>query len=381
MSGRNDGIEARGSGTWRITVAVGRNPVSGGYSRIRETFHGTITQARARRDELRVDSGRGEAIDAKRESVADYLERWVVSRELRGAIRPTTARTYRGYVARQIVPRIGSLNVAEVRPRHVQLVLDESLAGGLSARSVVQVFAIMRGAFRSAVKLRAIAVDPSAGATPPKVKAPTLIVPTAQDVACLLAAAEPAYRGALAVSAGTGTRRGETLALKWANVDLESARPKLSVEGTLQRVAGDLVILPPKTPRSRRVVPLPPGLVATLRGVKLEQNERRLLAGPAWHDVDYVFDRGDGRPVDPDSFADAFRRARKIAGLDGVRLHDLRHAVASMLVSAGTNPRIVSDLLGHATVAFTLATYYHPDEDDAAAAVAEAERLIGPASS
>jgi integrase len=59
-----------------------------------------------------------------------------------------------------------------------------------------------------------------------------------------------------------------------------------------------------------------------------------------------------------------------------VRLHDLRHGFASMLVSAGTNVRVVSDLLGHSTVGFTLQTYTHPDEQEAAAAMAEAERLI-----
>ena len=78
----------------------------------------------------------------------------------------------------------------------------------------------------------------------------------------------------------------------------------------------------------------------------------------------------------PDAFGRAFRAARDAARLDGVRLHDLRHGFASMLVGAGTNVRVVSDLLGHATVGFTL-VYTHPREEDAAAAIAEAERLIG----
>ena len=81
--------------------------------------------------------------------------------------------------------------------------------------------------------------------------------------------------------------------------------------------------------------------------------------------------------MDPDTFSKAFRDAARSVGLDGVRLHDLRHAFASILVSAETNPRVVSDLLGHATVAFTLQTYFHPDEDAAADAVARAERLLG----
>jgi integrase len=92
-----------------------------------------------------------------------------------------------------------------------------------------------------------------------------------------------------------------------------------------------------------------------------------------------MFDRGDGRPVDPDAFAKAFRNSRAAASLEGVRLHDLRHGFASMLVAAGTNPRIVSEVLGHATVGFTLQTYVHPDDAAAVIVATEAERLLGPA--
>jgi integrase len=92
-----------------------------------------------------------------------------------------------------------------------------------------------------------------------------------------------------------------------------------------------------------------------------------------------VFDRGDGRPMDPDAFGKAFRVARDAAGLAGVRLHDLRHAFGSILVAAGTNPRVVADVLGHATVGFTLQTYVHPDDEAAATVAAETERLLGPA--
>jgi len=124
-------------------------------------------------------------------------------------------------------------------------------------------------------------------------------------------------------------------------------------------------------------VPLSGSLVAMLRRHRWEQNERRLLSGEAWHDREFVFDRGDGRPVDPDGFGRAFRAAGERAGLDGVRLHDVRHSFASLLVNGNTNPRVVSDLLGHAQVSFTLSTYFHPDEDAAAAAVARAEEMLG----
>ena len=102
-----------------------------------------------------------------------------------------------------------------------------------------------------------------------------------------------------------------------------------------------------------------------------------MLAGPAWHATDYVFDRGTGEPIDPDELTRAFRAARKSAGLPRVRLHDLRHNFASMLVANGTNIRTVSDLMGHATPGFTLAVYAHGSDEAAVAAVDTVERLLG----
>ena len=377
MTTKRDGLEPRGPNTWRIVVAGGRDPETGEYVRIRETFHGTKTEARRRRDDLRTQVARGTIVHAERESVSDYLERWIAGRELSGKVRPKTAAVYRGYVRREITPRIGSMRLSDVRPVHCQTVLDEARKGGLSARSVVQVHAIMRGAFRSAVRLQVMAVDPTAGATPPRVEAAELTTPTAADVARLLAEVNPEYRTALSLAAGSGLRRGELLAIRWGSVELDSDRPRLRVEGTLQRANGVLVVLPPKTERSRRVVPISASVAAALRQLRADQRERRMLAGPAWHPGDYMFDRGDGRPIDPDAFGRAFRVARATLGLDSVRLHDLRHGLATMLVDNGTNVRTVSDLLGHATVAFTLQTYVHPDEATAVAAIDDAERLLG----
>jgi hypothetical protein len=75
MTTKHDGIEQRGSGTWRITVHTGRDPVTGCYGRIRETVRGTKTDARKRRTELLVQVARGTAVQADRETVAVFLER------------------------------------------------------------------------------------------------------------------------------------------------------------------------------------------------------------------------------------------------------------------------------------------------------------------
>jgi integrase len=370
-----DSIEARGSGAWRITIAAGRDPETGRYTRHRETFHGTKTEARRRRDELRVEIARGTAVRADDE-VGTYLPGWIASRQRRGEIRPKVAYVYSGYVRREVAPRIGRLRLDAVRPAHVQRVIDEGLERGLAPRTVTQVHRIMHAAFRDAVRLQLLHSNPCDGVRLPRLSKSRLRSPSVDDVKALLKAIGHEYRTPLAVAAGTGLRRGEVLGLRWPAVELDENRPCIKVEGTLQRTPAGIVLEGPKTDRSEREVPLSASLAALFRRQRADQNERRLLAGEAWDPGEWVFDRGDGRPVDPDAFGKAYRVARADVGLT-CRLHDMRHAFATLLVDAGTNPRVVSDLLGHATVAFTLATYFHPDEDAAAEAINKIENLIG----
>jgi integrase len=138
------------------------------------------------------------------------------------------------------------------------------------------------------------------------------------------------------------------------------------------------LVIDPKSDRGRPTVPLPPSLVPILRAHRAAQHERRLFLGRAWVE-DYVFDRGDGQPMDPDSFGKAFRDARDALGLVGMRPHDLRHAFATMLVQSGANIRVISDVLGHSKISFTMQTYVHPDEEQIADVAARTQAALGDA--
>jgi len=134
-----------------------------------------------------------------------------------------------------------------------------------------------------------------------------------------------------------------------------------------------LLLVEPKTDRARRGIALPHFAREALKAHRRAQSERRLLLGEAWNDGDFVFDRGEGNPVEPDTFAHAFSRIATKAGLTGVRLHDLRHGYASSLLKHGVHPKIASEALGYASVAFTLDTYSHvvPGLQEAAARAIE----------
>jgi integrase len=109
-----------------------------------------------------------------------------------------------------------------------------------------------------------------------------------------------------------------------------------------------------------REIPLTARVVERLRMHKAAQARRRLGAGAAWHDLDLVCERGDGAPLDPDAFTHGFARIAKAAGLGGVRLHDLRHGVATQLAQH-QQPYETSKVLGHASPHFTASVYQHAD--------------------
>jgi integrase len=172
---------------------------------------------------------------------------------------------------------------------------------------------------------------------------------------------------------GTGLRRGELLALRWQDVDLDGAT--LRVEQALEETKrGRLVFKAPKTRHGRRTVTLPPFIVALLRDLRRTQQEQRLAFGrggklPA--DA-LVFPDWDGSARSPHTLTQQWRKAMKAAGLK-ITLHSLRHTHASTLIASGLDVLTISRRLGHATPVLTLSTYGHLFKtDDRAAAIMEA---------
>jgi integrase len=166
----------------------------------------------------------------------------------------------------------------------------------------------------------------------------------------------------------TGLRRGEALALRWTDVDLE--HKTLRVRGTLARIDGDLVVTDPKTAKSRRFVPISAPTERILRDIRTAQAQQRLLAGPAWQATGYVFTTELGEPCDPRNALRALYVAAAKAGLAGVGLHTLRHTAASVMLTEGVPLKVVSDLLGHSSIAITGDVYGHVSPDVSAEAMA-----------
>jgi integrase len=126
-----------------------------------------------------------------------------------------------------------------------------------------------------------------------------------------------------------------------------------------RRALSNSQYLPRETERGRRTIVLSPAAIDLLRSVKIRQSELRLQLGPAYRSHDLVFTVSDGGPVNARNLLRAFYRMLEVAGVPHIRFHDLRHTHATMLLEQDVHPKIVSERLGHASVAITLDTYSH----------------------
>ena len=199
------------------------------------------------------------------------------------------------------------------------------------------------------------------------------------DVGALLAAADGDGIGPLVRTAVyTGLRRGELLGLRWRDVDLDGATAH--VQQVAQRLTGQgMTFRQPKTHLSRRAIALSPETVTMLRRVRRQQLEARIAAGSAWTNVDLVFTTPLGTAIEPGTLARAWSRVLFAADVGHVRWHDLRHAHATLMPQAGIHPKVVSERLGHASVAITLDTYSHVLPGLQASAAAALDALLLPA--
>ena len=333
-----------------------------------ETIRGTKKEAEAmlRQRLSEVDSGGHVAKD--RQTVGQYMDYWMESY----AAGNTTLRTqqgYRGYIRRYILLSIGGLPLQKLTPGHVQKVYTEMSQKGLSPTTVIQLHRILRQALSHAVGWEMLTRNVADAATPPKKVQKQMDM---WDVATinefLEIAIESRYHQLYHLAVLTGMRRSELCGLRWESVEAEGKM--LSVVNTLQHITGrGLVTGNPKTARSRRSIALGHEATRLLRAIRSRQSQQRLSVGPIWQETGYVFTRPDGRPLLPDEVSKDFMKQVRRHGLPHMTLHGLRHAHATLLLTAGIHPKVVSERLGHSNIAITMDTYSHvlPGMQEAAA--------------
>jgi integrase len=242
----------------------------------------------------------------------------------------------------------------------------------LSTSSVHHLHATLHKALNDAERLRLVARNVSTLVNVPRM-AESEIHPLSQEEARkFLAVARGTRLAALyALALATGMRQSEMLGLQWPEIDLDAGL--IRVRWQLKHEEGRWVWKQPKTRRSRRQIALSASTVAILRAHRVAQEEQRLLMGSAWEDHELVFCTRHGRPLAARNIYRAFHSLLEKGGIRRVRFHDLRHTAATLLLASRVNPKVVSEMLGHAAVAITLDIYSHvlPDMQQDAAATLE----------
>jgi integrase len=370
-------IKQRSKGSWTIWVELERDPVTDKRRRQTLTVRGTKKEAEAKLREVLHQLDTGSFVTPSKLTVADFLHQWLESYASSNC-RQSTYDRYKGVIEDHLIPDLGALPLSSLKPAHLQEHYAKALkvgrkrngqTAGLSAWTVRKHHVVIREALSHAVKWGLVgrnvvlAVDPP---KPPRPEAKALDSDAAHRV--LEVAQGTIWHPIFHLALYTGMRRGEILGLRWKDVDLTLSL--LYITQTMQQLDdGRIVFEEPKTAKSRRAVALSPAAAIALRSHReMQEAEFMMVERPFTPDT-LVFERADGTTPVPDSVTHAFTKYAKRAGVTGVHLHNLRHTHASLMLKAGVHPKIVSERLGHSSVAFTLDTYSHvaPGLQEAAA--------------
>ncbi|HTF32786.1 MAG TPA: site-specific integrase [Myxococcota bacterium] len=366
-------IVKRGERTWLVRIS---SSTDGKRSFHNHTVHGTKRDAERYLNAALRSRDLGTFVEPARMTVDAYLDKWLET-AARPRVRPRTFQDYAWLLRQYVRPALGARRLDQVTPLDIQA-LYTAMGERVTARTVRSTHNVVRNAFKQAVLWRMLPQNPAANVTLPKGERKEMRALTAEEAERFRRAADeleredrvpagkkrPAGRSVhgfvFTFTLATGMRPGEVLALRWQDCDLEAGR--VTVRRNLVRLKGGVVRFDePKTPKSRRVLPLPSSVAERLRAHRREQAELRLLLGPEYADQGLVFANLTGGPLDSHNLTGRDLKAiLRRAGLpQGLRWYDLRHTCATLLLAAGENAKVVSERLGHAAVTLTLDLYAH----------------------
>ncbi len=333
------------------------------YGKTRQVVAEKLTKAMADRD-------RGLIFDTGKMTVGEYLERWLAD-SVKSTVRNSTYERHEEIVRLHIKPTLGRVGLKKLTPAHVRGLYSEKLdSGRLAPATVRKIHSTLRKALSQAVSDGLVPRN-AADVKAPR-PTPEEMRPLSEDEArAFLEAVRRSgerFEALYVLAITTGLRRGELLGLRWDDVDLE--RGTLRVGRALVREGSRHTLGETKTKRGRRQINLTPRTVNALKAHRKKQLEEKMKLAVLYKDHGLIFASGVGTPINPENLVKrSFKPLLEKAGLPEIRFHDLRHTCATLLLGRGVHPKLVQELLGHATIAMTLDTYSHylPSMGDQAA--------------
>lgn len=288
-------------------------------------------------------------------TMSDFLRQWLDA--TRSRVRPSTLEAYELNI-RRLTPHIGRIRLGDLNAAAIQATYGRLLEAGLSPRSVEQAHTVLHAALAQAARWGLVGRNPAASVAPPRPQRHEMRTLTVDQLLQLFEHTRGHRLHALWVLLATsGLRLGEALGLTWEDVDFDNGR--LVVRRALRRQRGaGLVLAEPKTAKSRRTVHLASAATEALREHRRQQAQLE-LASERWLESGLIFTSLNGGPMESGVANDVLNRALIKLGLPRIRIHDLRHTAATLLLESGAHPKVVQELLGHSTITLTLDTYSH----------------------
>ncbi len=299
-------------------------------------------------------------VTAKAETVETYLRYWL---EIHSAkIKETTAISYRTNI-KSCLPHIGHVKLTKLTGEHLQKMYT-TLSKDHKASTLHVLHTVLKAAFKDAIRWRRLTRNPCDVADAPTAQHEERPILNADQCKQLLKAAQGTdIECFLIMALTTGMRRGEMLALRWADIDME--QKFLSIQRTASFLNSTttgkygVVETSPKTQASKRFIRLTDFLLSTLKAHKKKQLEMRLQAGQRWANKDLVFCNNQGEHFAVHLLTAHYRKLLKDCGLPHLHIHDLRHCAATLLASMSVPAKVIQEILGHSSIIVTQNLYGH----------------------
>ncbi len=344
--------------SWQVRIFLG-NDAKGKRKYHNKTIHGTKKDAQKFLTAKLREKDLGVFIEPASMLLNEYLDKWLTE-SAKTRLREPTYDNYIFYLNKYIRGEIGEMKLSDIKPFNVQKTYNAMTNRGLSPRTVRYAHTILNSALSQAIKWQLLSNNPCSVVDLPRQQRAEMKAFSPDEARRFLDVAKKDRHGIVfAFALASGMRPEEYLALKWSDIDFE--KQTATVQRTvIWRKGGGWYFSEPKTSKSRRTMPLPNTLLRDLQKHKIEQSKIMLRLGAIYERNNLVFATDTGKPIYVGNlrgrnFADILQKAN----LKGFRLYDLRHTTATLLLSAGENPKVVSERLGHASIVLTLDTYSH----------------------
>ncbi|MFW5790441.1 MAG: tyrosine-type recombinase/integrase [Bacillota bacterium] len=354
------------SGNYEAFIDMGKDPATGKRRQITKTFE-TKKEANLWTADKIQEKQKGIAVSLNNLTLEEYLLKWLDDYALPN-LSPTTFDGYNMIIKKHIIPALGALKLDEIKPLHIQSYQSEKLRsgrldnkpGGLSKKTVLQHHRVLNKALNQAVMWQLISYNPVKAVPALSPDTPEIKSLSQDEVNRLLKAAEDSWSYYfIYIAVNTGMRRGELLGLRWEDINFTEELIQVRKNLVKSQKKG-IVMKEPKNKSSKRVIQLAADDISELKKLKKKQNEYKLLYGPDYNNkYDLVFCKANGEILYPNTATKRFNLIAEKANIENIRLHDLRHTHATLMLEAGVHPKVVQERLGHSTITTTLDTYSH----------------------